>query len=90
MLGYELRELFRVFSFLFNFRLCHAACRASQVVLVVKNPPAKCKRGKRRGYDPWVGKIPWRTWQPTSGFLTGESHGQRRLQSIGLYRIRHD
>ena len=42
----------------FNLRLCHAACRASQVVLVVKNPPAKCRRGKRRGYDPWVGKIP--------------------------------
>ena len=76
--------------FVFNFRLCHAACRASQVVLVVKNRPAKCRKGKRRGYDSWVGKIPWRTWQPTSGFLTGESHGQRRLHSIGSHRIRHD
>ena len=27
-------------------------------------------------FDPWVRKIPWRrTWQPTSGFLSRESHG---------------
>ena len=26
------------------------------------------------GFDPWVGKIPWRrAWQPTSVFLLGES-----------------
>ena len=51
---------------------------ASQVVLVVKAPPAKCKRCMRYGFDPWVGKIPWRrAWQPTLVFLPGESHGQR-------------
>ena len=39
---------------------------ASQVVLAVKKPSAKCKRDKRLGFDPWVGKIPWnRAWQPT-------------------------
>ena len=32
------------------------------------------------GFDPWVGKVPWRRkWQPTSVFLLGESHGQRNL-----------
>ena len=31
---------------------------ASQVALVVKNPPAKA--GGRRDMDPWVRKIPWR------------------------------
>ena len=32
----------------------------------------------RPGFDPWVGKIPWRrAWQPTPVFLPGESHGQR-------------
>ena len=31
-------------------------------------------------FDPWVGKIPWRSkWQPTPVFLPGESRGQRRL-----------
>ena len=30
------------------------------------------------GFDPWVGKIPWRRkWQPTPVFLPGEFHGQR-------------
>ena len=29
----------------------------SQVALVVKKP--KCRRRKRRRFDPWVGKIPW-------------------------------
>ena len=34
----------------------------------------------RPGFDPWVGKIPWRrAWQPTPVSLPGESHGQRSL-----------
>ena len=32
--------------------------RASQVVLVVKNPPANADRHKRCGLNPWVGTIP--------------------------------
>ena len=52
---------------------------ASQVVLVVKKPPAKC-RHKRCRFNPWVRKIPWReAWQTTPVFLPGESHGQRSL-----------
>ena len=36
--------------------------------------------GSRPGFDPWVGKIPWRrAWQPSPVFLPGESHGQRSL-----------
>ena len=43
---------------------------------IVKNLPAM----QETGFNPWVGKIPWRReWQPTSVFLPGESHGQRRL-----------
>ena len=48
----------------------------------------------RPGFDPWVGKIPWRTiWQPTPVFLPGESHGRKepgRLQSTGSQRVGHD
>ena len=41
-------------------------------------PTCQCRRRKRRGFSPWVGKIPWRrAWQPTPVFLPGESHGQR-------------
>jgi len=53
---------------------------ASQVALVVKNPPANAGRPMRCGFDPWDRKIPWRrAWQPTPEFLPGESHGQRSL-----------
>jgi len=32
---------------------------------------------RRPGFDPWVGKIPWRRkWQFTPVFLPGESHGE--------------
>ena len=56
--------------------------QASQVVLVVKNPPASGGDGKRPGVDPWVGKITWRRkWQPTPVFLLGESREQRSLVS---------
>ena len=45
---------------------------------MVKNPPGL--KDLRDGFDPWVGKIPWRrTWQPTPIFLPGESLGQKRL-----------
>ena len=33
-----------------------------------------------RGFNSWVGKIPWRrAWQPTPVFLSGEPNGQRSL-----------
>ena len=45
-----------------------------------KKPAYQCRRHKRHGFNPWVGKIPWRRkWQPTPVFLPGESHGQRSL-----------
>ena len=40
----------------------------------------RLRRCSRRGFNPWVGKIPWRRkWQATPVFLPGESHGQRSL-----------
>ena len=49
-----------------------------------KEPACQCRRHKRCGFDPWVGKIPWRrSWQPTPVFLPGESHGQRSLAGYG-------
>ena len=52
---------------------------ASRVVLVVKNLPA-IEGDVRRGFDRWLGTIPWRrAWQPTPVFLPGEFYGQRSL-----------
>ena len=39
-----------------------------------------CLQCRRPGFNPWVGKIPWRRkWQPTPVSLPGKSHGQRNL-----------
>ena len=65
--------------------LCHFCCilsrsRASQVALVVRNRLTNAGDVRRCGFDPGVGRIPWRTaGQPTPAFLPGESHGQRSL-----------
>ena len=49
-----------------------------------KEPACQCRRLKRHGFSPWVGKIPWRrAWQPTPVFLPGETHGQRNLVGYG-------
>ena len=64
---------------------------ASQVALVVKNPPADAggvrDAGQSLGWeDPWM-----RAWQSTPGFLPGESSGQRSLAtSIGSQRVGHN
>ena len=47
-----------------------------------KESACKCQRHKRRGFSPWVGKIPLRRqWQSTSVFLPANFHEQRSLRS---------
>ena len=68
---------------LWNNSIC-VSCKtgASQVALVVKNPPSQCRRPKRHKFNHWVGKICWRrAYLPTPVLLYGESHGQRSLAS---------
>ena len=52
---------------------------------------------KRLGFDPWVGKIPWRRkWLPTPVLLPGripwtdEPGRLQSIQSMGLQRVRHN
>ena len=45
-----------------------------------KESVCQCRRYRRRGFDPWVRRIPWRrAWQPIPVFLPRESHEQRSL-----------
>ena len=45
-----------------------------------EEPACQYRKHRRCGFDPSVGKIPWRrTQQPTPVFLPGESHEQRSL-----------
>ena len=56
-----------------------------------KESPGQCRR---RRFDPWFGKIPWRKkWQPTTVFLSGKFQGQRSLEGYSLWgckRVGHD
>ena len=37
----------------------------TNTTLLIKEPACQCRRRKRQGFDPWVGKIPQtRAWQP--------------------------
>ena len=48
-----------------------------------KVPACQCRR---REFDPWVWKIPWRRkQQPAPVFLPGESHGQRSLEGYSAW-----
>ena len=50
---------------------------------LVKNPPAM-----QGGFDPWIGKIPWRRERlPSVVFQPGEFQG---LYSPWGHRVRHD
>ena len=41
---------------------------------------------RRPGFNPWVGKIPWkREWIPTPVFWPGEFHRQRSLAGYGSW-----
>ena len=51
-----------------------------------KESTCQDKRHKRCGFNPWVGKIPWRRkWQPTLAFLPAEFHGQKSPVGYGLW-----
>ena len=59
-----------------------------------KESACQCRRHGRHGFDPWVGKVPWRKkWQPTAVFLPGKSHGQKSLVGYSPWchkRVGHD
>jgi len=41
---------------------------------------------RRREFDPWVRKVPWRRkWQPTPVFLPGKFYRQRSLAGFSLW-----
>ena len=50
-----------------------------------KDPVCQWRSHKRREFDPWVRKVPWkRDWYLTPIFLPRESHGQRSLSGYSL------
>ena len=59
-----------------------------------KESACKYRRLRRCGFDPWIGKIPWRRkWQPTPGILARKIPWREEpggLQSMGSQRVGHD
>ena len=50
-----------------------------------KEPVSQNWSYKRHGFDPWIGKIPWRrAWQPTPVFFLENPHEQRSLAGYSL------
>ena len=79
-LGKGLRVSAAVVAWRGRGRLSHTVCLGVPGRTSGKEPACQCRRHKRYGFDPWVGKIPWRrVWQPTPVFLPGESHEHKRL-----------
>ena len=59
-------------------------CSWTSLVMVRKEKKKKSTcQCRKRGFDPWVGKILWRRkWHPTPVFLPGKSHGQMSLATV--------
>ena len=56
-----------------------------------KEAACQCRKHKRCGFDPWVGKIPWSTrWQSTPVFSPGKFHRQRSLVDYIVHGVRYD
>ena len=59
-----------------------------------KESARQCRRCKRHGFDPWVGKITLRRkWQSIPVFLPRKSHEQRSMKAYspkGHKRVRRD
>ena len=61
---------------------------ASQVAQQVKESGCQCRRWTRHGFNPLVGKIPWRRkWLLTPAFLPGKYHGQRNLVGYTVHGV---
>ena len=53
-----------------------------------KEPTYQCRRLNRHGFNPWIGKNPWRRkQQPIAVFLPGEFHRQRSLTGYTVHGV---
>ena len=53
-----------------------------------KAPICQCRRRKRCGFHPWVGKIYWRsTWPPTPVFMPGEYAQTEEPDRLQIHRV---
>ena len=79
---------------LHSFLNCYYGYHGASLVLSGKESACQCRRHRRCGFDPSIGKILWRRKpQSTPAFLPKKSHGQRSLarhSPWGSRRVRLD
>ena len=63
-------------------------CKYTSRWLSGNESACQCRRHRRCRFEPRVGKIPWRKWQPTPVVLPGKSHSQRSL--VESQRVAHN
>ena len=65
---------------------------ASQVALVVKEPACQCRRRKRQGFNPWIGRIPLEEGMATLQYPYLENPMDRGAWWATVHRVteRHD
>ena len=76
-----------------NDQIVHLKCMGFPGGTSGKEPTCQCKRHKR-GFVPWVGKIPLEegmaTYSSTLAWKIPWTEEPGRLQSIGSHRVGHD
>ena len=66
---------------------CPKPVKPKQLQAAASGKEFACKF-RRRWFNAWVGKIPWRrAQQPIPVFLPGESHGQRSLAVPTVHKV---
>ena len=58
---------------LFSRFICPEQRTNCILFVILKEPACQCRRHKRCGFEPWVGKVSWRRkWQPTPVFRSDQ------------------
>ena len=79
-----------ILTALYDFYASHL-CKGFPLGVRGKEPAYQFRRHKRHGFDPWVGKIPWRrACNPPQYFCLENPIDTGFWQSIGSPRVRHD
>ena len=61
--------------------------KLSQVIPMSLSGKESACRCRRRGFDPWVGKRPWK-WQSTPVILPGKFHEQTSLAGCSPWSLK--
>ena len=83
----------KIASFVLSLKTSHQSCRGFPAGAGGREPSCQCRRLKRCGLDPWIGKIPWRANGKPLQYSCLKIPWTEKLgglQSDGSQRVDHD